>query len=160
VTRHGYDIGESARAFAMLNTSIADTQIACWREKFDHPFWRPVTAIHLADTDGNRKTRPDTDWEPLIPTPPYPDYPSGHACLTGATTESFSHLFGARSIDVNVPHPTMATRHYDTARALDKETMNARIWLGIHFRTAMTDGNKLGHRVSDWILDRYFEPTH
>jgi hypothetical protein len=159
VTRRGYDISESARAFALLNTSIADTQIACWREKFDHPFWRPITAIRLADTDDNRKTTPDRDWEPQLPTPPYPDYPSGHACLTGATTETFAELFGGRSLDVSVPHPTMATRHYDSARALDEETMNARIWLGFHFRTAMTDGNELGHRVAEWIADRHFEPT-
>jgi hypothetical protein len=161
VTRRGDDISESARSFALLNTSIADTQIACWREKFEHPFWRPITAIQMADTDGNRRTTPDADWEPMVVTPPYPDYPSGHACLSGATINTFSYLFGKRSLDVNVPSlSTAATRHYDSAKALDKETMNARIWLGLHFRTAMTDGNRLGHKASDWVLRRYFEPTH
>jgi PAP2 superfamily len=162
VTRRGYDISESARAFAVMNTSVADTQIACWREKLEHPFWRPITAIRQAGTDGNPRTKADPAWTPRVDTPPYPDYPSGHACMTGATTNALSYLFGKRQLDINVPaNPFVEnspTRHYDSARKLDKETMNARVWLGIHFRTAVVDGNRLGHKVSNWIVNRYFEP--
>ncbi|MGW6930946.1 hypothetical protein ACWGE0_12850 [Lentzea sp. NPDC054927] len=54
---------------------------------------------------------------------------------------------------------TSTTRTFETTRELDQETMNARIWLGIHFRKAMTDGNRLGHQVSGWTIEHRFEPT-
>ncbi len=160
VTRRGLDIVESSRAFALLGTSTADAQVACWRAKYDYAYWRPITAIQLAGTDGNPATRPDADWTSLVDNPPYPEYTSGHACVTGATTGTLSYLFGANSIDLTVfSAVTGTTRQYETADALDDETMNARIWLGIHFRKAMTDGNQLGHDVADWATTQYFQPT-
>ena len=69
--------------------------IACWRTKYDIPRWRPETAIQLADTDGNDATVADVAWVPLVATPPYPEYPSGHACVTGAMSGTLAHLFGA-----------------------------------------------------------------
>lgn len=158
--RRGMDILASSRAFALLNTAAADALIACWRAKYDYAYWRPVTAIRMADTDGNDATEPDPAWTPLAPTPPYPDYTSGHACMTGAASHTFSHLFGADSLDLDISSlATAPSRHYDTADALDEETMNARIWLGFHFRKAMTDGNRLGHRVSAWTIRHFFEPA-
>lgn len=160
VTRRGLDITHSARAFALLNSTTADAVIACWRAKYDYAYWRPVTAIRLAETDGNDATEPDPAWTPLVQTPPYPDYTSGHACFTGAVTGTLSHLFGADAIDLNVFSPVTATsRHYVSADTLDEEAMNARIWLGFHFRKAMTDGNQLGHDVSEWATAHYFQPT-
>jgi hypothetical protein len=159
-TRRGLDIVESARAFVLLNTATADAAIACWRAKFDYAYWRPITAIRMADTDGNDATEPDADWTPLVQNPPYPEYTSGHACVTGATSNTLGYLFGADAIDLNVSSSVTGTsRHYDSADALDDETMNARIWLGIHFRRAMTDGNQLGHDVSNWGITHYFQPT-
>jgi hypothetical protein len=161
VTRRGMNIAASARAFALLSTGIADALIACWRAKYDDPYWRPITAIRLADTDGNPRTEPDPLWTSLVPAPPYPEYPSGHACGTGAASETFSYLFGARSLDLNVfSSVTGTTRHYTSAAALDTETKNARIWLGIHFRKAMTDGNRLGHRAASWTIHHEFQPKH
>ncbi|MEL4317451.1 vanadium-dependent haloperoxidase [Leifsonia sp. YIM 134122] len=160
VTRGGFDIATSARAYALLSTAIADAQIACWRAKYDYAFWRPVTAIPLADTDGNEATEADAEWAPLAVTPPYPDYLSGHACVTGAVTGTLGHLFGDDSLDLNLfSGITGTTRHYDTVESLDADTMNARIWLGLHFRKAMTDGNALGHAVSDWSFEHYFQPA-
>jgi hypothetical protein len=160
VTRRGLDIVESARAFAILSASTADALIACWRAKYDHAYWRPITAIRLAGTDGNDATEPDPTWTSLVASPPYPDYTSGHACISGAASETFSHLFGANDIDLDVPSLGAAPpRHFATASALDEETMNARIWLGIHFRKAMTDGNQLGHDVTEFGIDHYFHPV-
>jgi hypothetical protein len=159
--RHRLDIDHSARLFAILNMATADAAIACWRAKYDVPFWRPSTAIQLADTDGNPATSADPTWAPLVINPPYPDYPSGHACLTGATANGLGYLFGARHIDLVVSSAvTGTTRHYRTARTLDRDTMNARVWLGIHFRRAVVDGNRLGHRVSRWALRHYFQPLN
>lgn len=153
VTRRGLDLEDSARAFALLGTSTADAQIACWRAKYDYAYWRPITAIRLGDTDDNAATVADPTWTPLAPTPPYGDYVSGHACVTGAATGTMSHLFGADSLDLTVTSSAAGlvspTRTYATAADLDRDTMNARIWLGLHFRRAMTDGNGLGHQVAD-----------
>jgi PAP2 superfamily len=160
VTRHGLDIVSSARTFAVLNASAADAGISCWRAKFDYAYWRPITAIRLADTDGNPATVAEPTWTPLIATPPYPDYPSGHACLSGAYAAGLSALFGARHIDLNVSSAvTMTARHYETAGQLNTETMNARIWLGLHFRRAMTDGNGLGQDVAAFVVRNAFQPA-
>jgi hypothetical protein len=157
VTRRGLDIVESSRAFAMLGTATADALIACWRAKYDYAYWRPITAIREADTDGNPDTAQDSGWTPLATTPPYGDYVSGHACITGAATGTLSHLFGAGAIDLNLfSGVTNSTRHYGTAAAVDQDTKNARIWLGLHFRRAMTDGNLLGHAVADLTAARHF----
>ena len=159
VTRRGLNIVASARAFALLDTAAADALIACWRAKYDYAYWRPVTAIRLADTDGNPATAPDPGWTPLVPTPPYPEYTSGHACITGAASHTFDYLFGDGPLDLDLySDVTKTTRHYDSAVALDEEAMNARIWLGLHFRKAMTDGNRLGHAVSERALTHYFQP--
>jgi len=160
VTRRGLDIVESSRAFVLLNSATADALIACWRAKYDDAYWRPITAIRLADTDGNAATEPDANWTPLVPTPPYPEYPSGHACITGAMSNTVAYLFGPDAIDLNVSSSvTGKSRHYATAASLDEETMNARIWLGIHFRKGMTDGNRLGHDVSNYGVTHFFQPT-
>jgi hypothetical protein len=158
--RHQLNIADSARLFAILNMTGADAAIACWRGKYDFPFWRPSTAIQLADTDHNHATTADPSWTPQFVNPPYPDYPSGHACLSGVTANGLAHLFGARHIDLVVSSAvTGTTRHYRTEHALDRDTMNARVWMGIHFRKAMIDGNRLGHRVSRWALRHYFQPV-
>ena len=153
VTGRGLDIVDTARTFAVLDASIADAAVACWRAKYEHNFWRPDTAIALADTDGNPATDVVAGWTPLIPDPPYPDYTSGHACITGATTGTLENLFGT-TISPAFDVPSLAatpSRQFTDTTALDAETMNARIWLGIHFRTAMTDGNALGHAVADTV---------
>lgn len=160
VTRRSLDLVDAARAFALLNATTADSLIACWRSKFDYAYWRPITAIQLAGNDSNNGTEPDPGWTPLVATPPYPEYASGHACVTGAMSNTLSYLFGTDNIDVNVPSLNVTpARHFATAEALDQETMDARIWLGIHFRKAMTDGNRLGHEVSDFAISQYFEAT-
>ena len=161
VTDRDLDIVDAARVFALLDSSTADALVACWRAKYDFNFWRPVTAIELADTDGNPATDVVTGWTPLILTPPYADYTSGHACITGATTGTLENVFGA-NLEPAFDVPSLSgtpNRSFSQTAALDAETMNARIWLGIHLRTAMTDGNALGHAVADYTVAHYFQPT-
>ena len=157
--QRGLDIGETARAFALLDTAMADANISCWYAKWSYAYWRPVTAIRVAD-DGNPATQPDATWTPLIVTPPYPDYTSGHACISGSAAGVFGHLFGASTIEIDVPSYVAGRpdRHYATTTALDTETMNARVWLGIHFRKAMTDGNLLGHSAAEAVISSAFTP--
>ncbi|HET6664425.1 MAG TPA: vanadium-dependent haloperoxidase [Acidimicrobiales bacterium] len=161
VTRRGLDIEDRARAFALLNAGVADSLIACWRAKYDYAYWRPITAIREADTDGNDATAPDPGWDPLATTPPYSDYVSGHACVSGAASEVLGSLFGPTSLDLDLTSSGVPglVKHYENAAALDADTMNARIWLGLHFRRAMTDGNGLGHAVAELAGAQHLRPA-
>jgi hypothetical protein len=161
VTRRGLTLVDSARAFALLGTSTADALITCWRAKFDFPTWRPITAIREADTDGNAATEADPNWTPMVQNPPYPDYASGHACVTGSTANVFGYLFGEDSLDIDIPAlvPSTTTRHYDNTDAWDQDAMNARIWLGLHFRASMGLANEVAHKVSDWVISTQFRPV-
>lgn len=161
VTRRGLDIVDSARAFALLGTSTADALITCWRAKFDVPTWRPITAIREADTDGNDATVADPDWTPMVPSPPYSDYASGHACVTGSTSNVFGYLFGQNSLDIDIPAlvPSTTTRHYDSTDAWDQDAMNARVWLGLHVRFSMGFANDVAHKVSDRVISTEFRPV-
>ena len=142
---------EAAKMYAAINLTTADALIACWRAKYDFAFWRPITAIHEAESDDNPRTTADPDWTPLIPTPPYPDYPSGHACLTGSVATGLADLAGSDDIDLyvkSVHNGVETTRHFTSAKKMIREAFNARIWLGIHFRTAMEDGSRIGKKSS------------
>jgi hypothetical protein len=157
ITGRDLDIVDAAHALAVFKASLADVAIACWRAKYDFKFWRPVTAIAVADTDNNPATDVVAGWTPLRPTAPYPDYPSGHACFTGSVSGSLDNLFGTGPLDRAYTMKSyvdgVPDRAYTTTDALDTETMNARIWNGFHFRTAMTDGNALGHAIADTIAN-------
>jgi hypothetical protein len=142
---------EAATMFAAVNMTTADSAITCWRAKFDHPFWRPITAIREAVTDGNPATTAERTWTPLAETPPYPDYTSGHQCLTASVATGLAQLAGSDRIDLNVTSLATGvpvTRHYTSARQMARQAFLSRIWLGIHFRTAMQDGRFIGRQSS------------
>ena len=88
------DIGDSARMFALVLIAMADAQITAWDSKVFWNFWRPETAIELGDDDGNPGTQGDPDWQPLVTSPNYPDYPSGENNLGGAATTTLANFFG------------------------------------------------------------------
>ena len=159
--RHQLDISDSARLFAAVDMSGADAAITAWDSKLEFAYWRPVTAIQLADTDGNPDTLADPGWLPLLTTPPYPDYTSGLTTFMGAVTRALTGVLdpGGDRIDVNI---TVAgvTRHYEFASQLNQDAVDARVWSGIHFRTADLAGNESGTQVGEWALDNYFQPTH
>jgi hypothetical protein len=154
------DISETARLFAAVDMSITDSIIAVWDAKYHYGYWRPITAIQLADTDGNPDTVADTTWEPLVATPPYPDYVSGFNGVTGAYTGSLSRIMGGGALDLYITSPTAGvTRHYTTASALNRDGIDGRVWLGIHFRTADEVAIDMGTAIANWGLDHYFQPT-
>jgi len=154
------DIVDTARMFAAVNTSIADALIAVWHSKLLYGFWRPITAINLADTDGNPDTDVNATWVPLLTTPPYPEFVSGYSGVTGAFTRSLQKTLGTRDLDVTL-HSTAvpgAERQYDRAGALNHAVIDARIWLGIHFRSADTAGVAMGQRAANYVLNHAFRP--
>jgi hypothetical protein len=158
--RRAMDISDTARLFAAVDMSITDSIIAVWDAKYHYGYWRPITAIQLADTDGNPDTVADTTWEPLVATPPYPDYVSGFNGVTGAYTGSLSRIMGGGALDLYITSPTAGvTRHYTTASALNRDGIDGRVWLGIHFRTADEVAIDMGTAIANWGLDHYFQPT-
>ena len=92
--QQGVDLWENARLFGLLNLASADAYIADFENKYFYEFWRPITAIRAADTDGNPETDADPTWDSLVPTPPAPDYPSGHSGQGGAMAEVLARFFG------------------------------------------------------------------
>ena len=148
----------NARLFATLNAAIADAYIASLDSKYVYNFWRPITAIQRAGTDGNDLTTPDLGWQPLLLTPPVPDYPSAHAAAGGAASTVLISFFGGDnytftfSSTIPVP-PRTFTRISDAA----KENAISRMLVGIHFRLACTVGYEQGVDVGEWAVKQVRE---
>lgn len=151
-------LSRSARLLAMLSVSTADAMIGCWNDKAHWNFWRPITAIRLADTDGNAATTPQTDWLPLFPTPPYPDHPSGYNCFAASMMAAGKAFFGTDRVRISLTSPaTGTTRTYTRLSHVVRDTINGRIYTGFHFRTPDVQGAQLGRNTAIWVTDRFFE---
>jgi hypothetical protein len=152
-------VADNARLFALLYLNGSDALIAAFAEKAELPFWRPITAIREADTDGNPLTQADPAWLPLIPTPPYPDHPSGLTSISGAFTTTLQLIYGTDDVAWSDTNAAGITRSYASFSAAVEETVGARIWSGIHFRTADEQGAKLGRQVAKWGVRTALEPA-
>ena len=149
---------ENARLLGQLNLAMADAAIGCWDAKYFYNYWRPITAIRDPLDDGNPGTTPDPTWVPLFATPGHPEYPSGHSCVSGAAGAVLAHEFND-SIRFRVESDLMlgvtrSFRHLSTAL---EEVKNARIFAGIHFRTATDVGQTLGESVARFVLENAFQ---
>jgi hypothetical protein len=166
------DIVDSARLFAMENLAGADATIGCWNDKYYWQFWRPITAIREADTDGNPATEADPTWLPLFDpatpvcnlppliTPPFPDHPAGHASFSSAFVHTLQNFFGTDKIAFSAfSNKSCTTRSFDRFSDALAEIIDARVWGGIHFRTADTQGAVLGNRVAHYLKKHYFQPV-
>jgi hypothetical protein len=165
ITRTGLDAADSARLLALQNLSGADALINCWNDKYHYDFWRPWNAIPRALEDGNAGTDPDPTWAPLL-SAPYPDWPSGHNCLDAAHVAVLRMFFGddpaggpfkITSTFVNPGGP--AVRTFDTFTQPLTEIIEARIWAGLHFRSADVQGQVLGRSVANYGARHYFQPV-
>ena len=149
---------QNALILGELNVALADATIAGFDAKYHFNFWRPVTAIQLADTDGNPATAVDPSWTPLIVTPPHPDYVSTHSALTAAAIAVLSHYFGKHSsFVVDSEFSPGVVRSFDDFPSAQVELNNARVYGGIHFRTACEDGETLGTAVGRFVLRNSFQ---
>jgi hypothetical protein len=149
---------ENALVLAALSVALADATIACWEAKYHYVFWRPITAIPLADTDGNPATDADPNWTPLLITPAHPDYPSGHSTQTAAAIVVLAHYFGKKSsIIVDSEVSPGVVRSFSDLASAQVELNNARVYGGIHFRTACDDGQATGTAVAKFVLKNAFQ---
>ncbi len=148
---HGLSVSENARLFAVLSMATADSQIIAFAEKYKNPHWRPITAIRAAGGLGIPALKADAEWEPLLGTPPHPEYPSAHAVFSGAAEAVLTRFFGTDSVKVSVTVPPVfgVTRSYARFSQITQEVDNARVWGGIHFRSADKDGSAVGRRIGE-----------
>jgi hypothetical protein len=151
----GLTISEQARFHAMTSMSGADSLINCWAEKAHHGFWRPVTAIQLADTDGNPDTAQDAGWTSLGALPPYSDEPSGANCVYSGVMNSAKAFFGSDAAQFDLSN-AVATRSYSSFTSVIPDMIDARILLGIHFRSADVNGAWLGQQVAGYVDANFF----
>ncbi len=157
--QQGLSLVDNARFFAVLYMTATDALISVWDDKAHWSFWRPITAIREADTDGNPRTEPDSGWLPLIPTPPYPEHPSGHTGFSGSIVKTLQQFFGTDRIgwsDTNAAGTREFTRF---SQAID-DVVDARVWSGLHFRNADEQGERIGSQVARYVGQRYFERLH
>jgi hypothetical protein len=158
-TQKGLSVVENARLFALLNMAGADAYIACWQAKYRYTYWRPVTAIRDADRAGNGGITTDPTWEPLLPTPAHPEYPSGRTAYTSATARVLQEFLGDQ-VSVSLTNPAVkVTRTYHSLGAMVQEVENARVWGGIHYRTAVAHGSELGRTVAEYGLKHHLRPV-
>jgi hypothetical protein len=159
---YGLSVPDTARMLAMLWTGSADALIGCWDAKFTYSFWRPVTAIPAGG--GNSALQADSAWLPLAATPGHPEYPSAHACYTGAVTTMITAYFGTTKthivIDSLAFQDGLHTHTFEDTRDLTDEVFWARIYSGFHYHHSMEDGRDLGTRIAREILRVHFGPQH
>ena len=151
----------NARLLALLNVAMADAVIACWDAKYTYVFWRPVTAIQLASLDGNPATLEDATWTPLLVTPTHPDYPSGHATVSPAAAVVLNSYFG-NTEEFELTSETLpgVARTYSSFTQAVDEAFDARIYGGIHFRSACNAGRATGTQVGTFVLSKVALPLN
>jgi hypothetical protein len=158
--KYAVDVADSARLFAMANLSAADASINCWNDKYYWDFWRPWNAIPRAAEDQNPATDPESGWTPLL-SAPYPEHPSGHLCLDGAHLRVLRTFFGTDDVPFDVTSSRFPgePRHFERFSQPLAEITEARIWAGLHYRTADVPAQLLGRNVADYMAANYFQPV-
>jgi hypothetical protein len=167
----GLDLWENARLFGLLNMALADGYVGSFETKYLYNFWRPVTAIQTADTDGNPDTLADPTWIPLVPTPPIPDHDSAHAVEGGAAAQVLIRFFGTDHISFETCSLTLppgstcedasvVTRSFTSFSQAAEENAISRILVGFHFRNAVDQGIKHGRRIGNLAVSKFMRPLH
>ncbi len=159
----GLDLVQTARMLAMAHVAGGDAMIGCFDAKYQYWFWRPYQAIPQAGTDGNPDTVADANWQPLRPTPNFPEYPSAHACHSTAVVEAMDAFFGTDKVhftlDSRAPGVTDPARTYHRLKDVVKDVDRARVLAGFHFRNSDLQGSHLGRKVGRYVADHYFQPV-
>jgi hypothetical protein len=155
-------LAENARLFALVNLTGADSAIACWDTKYTYVYWRPVTAIQNGENDNNPKTVGDPNWQPLINTPNFPEYTSGHVTYSSAAARILKLFFKTDQVTFTVtstnPLAVQKTRTYTYLSDAVDETVDARVYVGIHFRNSDVVGGEQGKRIAKWAFKHFLRP--
>jgi hypothetical protein len=157
VVERNLTLWAAARLFAHVAMSLYDGYIAVWESKYAYNHWRPYTAIREADNDGNPRTVSEPAWEPLRPTPPFPEYVSAHAAGCAASFGVLASTVGRHvsfTMSTTTAPPDMATRTFGSFGAAARECADSRVQLGWHFRYATDAGLDLGERIAQHVVRR------
>jgi hypothetical protein len=151
---------ESARLFALLNLAMADAAIVAWDAKYAYDWWRPITAIRAADSDGNPLTDPDATWTPLIATPPFPEHISGHSTFSAAAAAVLAAINGSDRFTFTLRTDGLfgVTRSFNRFSEAAEEAGWSRIYGGIHFQAADVAGQEAGRSVGEYVVRNYLLP--
>ncbi|MCO6455742.1 MAG: phosphatase PAP2 family protein [Pirellulaceae bacterium] len=157
-------LAENARLFALLNMALADAGISCWDAKYAYELWRPIDAIRQAALDGNPATSADPAWQPLIRTPPFPTYTSGHSTFSGAAEVVLAHLLGDNvsfrsRMDGHsgftqrpLASEQILTRSFHSFAQAADEASHSRVYGGIHFGFDSAAGLAAGRAIGQWVV--------
>jgi PAP2 superfamily len=144
------DLLTAARFEAIGFAAVTNSLIACWDAKYTYMFWRPVTAIHDGNTDGNSETEADAAWTPFLTTPPHPEYPAAHTTVGAGALGFYTVWFDTNQFELTFTGAAGALRHYTSASEIFAEEGNARVWGGMHWRNSTEVGTALGSRVGKY----------
>ena len=158
---HQLTLGESSRLLALLGVAVADAAIIGWDAKYFFDYWRPVTGIRSASSDGNPHTRRDLEWTPLIPTPPFPGYVSGHSTFSGAASRILALFFGHDTLAFSTTSDDLpgVVRSFPSLSAAAEEAGQSRIYGGIHWQFDNVEGLRAGRLAADEIFALHFRPA-
>ena len=153
---NGVSMSDSNRLLALLNIAMADAAITTWTAKWSYGnnelavTWRPVSAIPLADTDGNPDTTADAGWLPLVTTPSHPEYPAGHPSLNGAAARVLLDYF-ADAQTFRLTTANQPDRLYTSIRQAREDGNNGRVWGGMHFPTTVAISDAMGAEIAAYV---------
>ena len=158
----GRSLSENARALALINMAMSDSLVASFLNKYHFNFWRPETAIHAGDTDGNSKTVGDPSWAPFIATPCFPSYPSNHGSAGNGAAEVLRRVYGEDGHSITLTNPAVPniTLQYTSFEQITDDISDARVYGGIHFRTDQVAGERLGRAVGKTVYKKNLRPVH
>ncbi len=166
---HSLTLTQNARLFALVAMAMGDAAIVAWDMKYatNIDLWRPITAIRLADLDGNPATEKDEDWLELNPfSPPFPAWTSGHATFGGAHAGVMAEYFGTDDVTFTITsedpyyndlpeHPARTFHKFSDAAW---ENAISRVYLGVHYRVDAVDGNRTGLALGRAVAQNFLRP--
>jgi len=157
-----HSLSENVRALALVNMAISDSLVATFYNKYQYVFWRPETAIHGGNNDGNPKTVGDPTWAPFIVTPCFPSYPSAHGTGSGGAAEVLRRLYGEAGHMITLSNPAVPSivLQYTRFNQITNDISDARVYGGIHFRTDQEAGADLGRAVGTAVYQNNLRPAH
>ena len=157
----GRSLVDNARLLALVAIATSDAYIAVFDAKYTYNFWRPITAIRNGDIDGNDATTQDMDWEPLIDTPPHPEYPCAHCITSSAVATILNAEVGTDAIarvTMTSASASGVTRRWNNTREYVEEVSAARIYGGVHYRTSAVAAQEMGRKIAELALRERMRP--
>jgi PAP2 superfamily len=160
--QQGRSLSQNAHALALINMAMNDSLVASFLNKYHYNFWRPETAIHAGDADGNRHTVGDPNWTPFIVTPCFPSYPSNHGSASNAAAAILRRVYGEEGHSITLTNPAVPeiVLQYNSFNQITDDISDARVYGGIHFRTDQAAGERLGRAIGRAVYKNNLRPMH